>query len=32
VLIKDATGTPTDGYGVYFKQHLVCVATSSNCL
>jgi len=22
VLIKDASGTPTDGYGVYFKSHL----------
>jgi len=31
VLIKDAAGTPTDGYGAYFKQHLTCVATSSNC-
>ncbi len=29
VLIKDDTGTPTDGYGVYFKQHLNCVATGS---
>jgi hypothetical protein len=26
VLIKDADGTPSDGYGAYFKQHLVCVA------
>jgi endoglucanase len=26
VLIKDAAGTPTDGYGSYFKQHLVCRA------
>src|SRR5712672_1363722 len=24
VLIKDALGTPTDGYGVYFRQHLLC--------
>jgi endoglucanase len=24
VLIKDALGTPTDGYGVYFQQHLLC--------
>jgi hypothetical protein len=23
VLIKDAAGTPTDGYGVYFRQHLL---------
>jgi endoglucanase len=29
VLIKDASGTPTDGYGAYFKQHLNCVATGS---
>ena len=29
VLIKDASGTPTDGYGTYFKQHLNCVATGS---
>jgi aryl-phospho-beta-D-glucosidase BglC (GH1 family) len=26
VLIKDKEGTPSDGYGVYFKQHLGCVA------
>ena len=26
VLIKDKTGTPSDGYGAYFKQHLECVA------
>lgn len=32
VLIKDHTGTPTDGYGVYTKAHYLCVATgSSNC-
>jgi hypothetical protein len=32
VLIKDPTGTPTDGYGVYTKAHYLCVATgSSNC-
>ena len=24
VLIKDSAGTPTDGYGVYFRQHLIC--------
>jgi endoglucanase len=29
VLIKDATGTPTDGYGAYFKQHLNCVANGT---
>lgn len=26
VLIKDASGTPTDGYGVEFKRHLASVA------
>lgn len=31
-LIKDAAGTPTDGYGAYFKAHLLCVATGRNCL
>jgi len=31
VLIKDAAGTPTDGYGAYFKQHLLCAATSNSC-
>jgi hypothetical protein len=32
VLIKDAAGDPTDGYGVYFKQHLVCVGSGGgNC-
>ena len=32
VLIKDINGTPTDGYGVYFKQHLQCLASGgSNC-
>jgi endoglucanase len=25
VLIKDKQGTPTDGYGAYFKQHLLCL-------
>ena len=25
VLIKDKAGTPTDGYGAYFQQHLLCV-------
>jgi hypothetical protein len=24
VLIKDKAGSPTDGYGVYFRQHLLC--------
>ena len=28
ILIKDRTGTPSDGYGAYFKQHLDCVAQS----
>jgi endoglucanase len=32
ILIKDDTGTPSDGYGVYTKAHYLCVATgSSNC-
>lgn len=32
VLIKDASGTPTAGYGVYTKAHYVCADTgSSNC-
>ncbi|MEB2620586.1 hypothetical protein, partial [Kocuria rosea] len=32
ILIKDAAGTPTDGYGVYFKQHLTCLAAgNSHC-
>jgi hypothetical protein len=26
VLIKDASGTPTDGYGQYFQNHLTCRA------
>ena len=26
ILIKDKSGAPSDGYGVYFKQHLDCVA------
>jgi endoglucanase len=26
VLIKDAAGSPSDGFGAYVKQHLVCVA------
>ena len=29
VLIKNAAGDPTDGYGAYFKRHLGCVATGS---
>jgi hypothetical protein len=29
VLIKDATGTPTDGFGVYVKAHYLCVATGT---
>ncbi|MGC3982243.1 MAG: glycoside hydrolase family 5 protein [Steroidobacteraceae bacterium] len=32
VLLKDVGGTPTDGYGQYFKQHLACVAGGKgNC-
>jgi endoglucanase len=32
VLIKDAAGDPTDGYGVYFKQHLTCLGSGkSSC-
>lgn len=27
VLIKNSAGDPTDGYGVYVKQHLLCVAS-----
>lgn len=26
VLLKDKSGTPTDGYGEYFKQHVACMA------
>lgn len=29
VLIKDTTGTPTDGYGAYFLQHLKCRAAGT---
>jgi hypothetical protein len=29
VLIKDAAGTPTDGYGVYVKQHYQCRAAGT---
>jgi hypothetical protein len=33
ILIKDDTGTPSDGYGVYTKAHYLCAITgSSNCL
>lgn len=28
-LIKDAEGTPTDGYGRYYMTHLACVATGT---
>jgi len=32
VLIKDAAGTPTDGFGVYVKQHYLCrAAGTSTC-
>jgi endoglucanase len=30
VLIKDNSGTPTDGYGAYFRQHLLCLAAPSH--
>jgi aryl-phospho-beta-D-glucosidase BglC (GH1 family) len=30
-LILDASGTPTQGFGTYFKQHLICRASSTNC-
>lgn len=29
VLIKDAAGTPTDGFGVYVKQHYLCRAAGT---
>jgi hypothetical protein len=29
VLITDAAGTPTKGYGTYVKQHYVCVASGA---
>ena len=32
VLIKDKSGTPTDGYGTYFHDHLVCRGSgTANC-
>ncbi len=30
VLIKDASGTPTDGYGAYTKQHYLCKGSGGN--
>ena len=31
-LIQDANGTPTDGYGQYFHDHLACIAGgATNC-
>ena len=30
VLIKDSSGTPTDGYGVYTKAHYLCVGGGSS--
>jgi hypothetical protein len=30
-LILDSSGTPTIGFGTYFKQHLVCRSTMTNC-
>ncbi len=32
VLIKDVNGTASDGYGAYYRQHLLCVATGGVCL
>jgi endoglucanase len=29
VLVKDTSGTPTDGYGVYTKAHYLCVAAGT---
>jgi hypothetical protein len=29
VLIKDKVGTPTDGYGAYFREHLLCAHDAS---
>jgi len=29
ILIKDAAGTPSDGYGVYVKQHYQCRAAGT---
>ena len=29
ILIKDAAGTPSDGYGVYVKQHYLCRAAGN---
>ncbi len=33
ILVKDTKGTPTDGYGTYFRQHNICRAAqpSGNC-
>ncbi len=31
ILLKDNNGTPTDGFGVYVKQHYQCLATSTSC-
>jgi endoglucanase len=30
-LTLDAAGTPTLGFGIYFKQHLACRANGTNC-
>jgi hypothetical protein len=30
-LTLDAAGTPTLGFGIYFKQHLACRASGANC-
>ena len=29
VLIKDANGTPSDGFGKYYRDHLLCVAAQT---
>jgi endoglucanase len=31
ILIVDANGTPTQGFGTYYKQHLICRSTSASC-
>jgi endoglucanase len=30
-LILDTSGTPTIGFGTYYKQHLICRATAATC-
>jgi len=31
ILLKDYNGTPTDGFGVYVKQHYICRSTTATC-